>query len=426
MSKKSISLLLSLCIILAFLFFLIADNFDSIKNRYKEIEPNLDNYAAAEVLILSFERMRMELLTSKNNDLDDYFFRMGIFESKIKILENKSATNSSFYYDDQFIRLERDLKSKGSYLRLMSEKFAVGDGNKEELFVIINEMDGLLIDLQEVIYEIQIRHFDEVKSIIKDNSKEALFLTNYSFILFFVIIFFVVKNAFYLKEIIKQKNLFISSIYHELASSTQAIVMAADIIEHELIDDRLKSEAMLISRNANRIIEQTKEIMDYSKLEMMKVTINKSNFYINDLIVNALEELHRIKQNDFKFYKSSRKLMISSDKYKVYRIIVNLLDNSNKYTTQGLVTIHVKIIKNGLFIFVKDNGSGFNMNNINYFFKAFNQGAEKDTKQGLGLGLTIIKSYIESLKGKLIVKSVVGVGSSFLVYLPIELVEEKA
>lgn len=425
MSKKLISLLLSLCIILAFLFFLIADNFDSIKNRYKEIEPNLDNYAAAEVLILSFERMRMALLTSKSDDLDEYFFKMGIFESKIKILEKKSSTISSFYYDPKFIKLEEDLKNKGYDLRFISEKFAVGEGDKDQLFALMDDMDSLLIDLQEVIYEIQIRHFDKVKSIIKDNSNEAYFLAIYSVILIFVIIFFVMKNAFYLKDIIKKKNLFISSIYHELAGSTQAIVMAADIIEHELVDDKLKNEAMLISINANKIIEQTKEIMDYAKLEMMKVTINRSMFYINDLVIDALNELHRVKQNDFKFYKSSRNLMISSDKYKVYRIIVNLLDNSNKYTKQGLVTIHVKVIKKGLFIFVKDNGSGFNMNNIDFFFKAFNQGAENDTKQGLGLGLTIIKSYIESLKGKLIVKSVVGVGSSFLVYLPLELVEEE-
>ena len=57
--------------------------------------------------------------------------------------------------------------------------------------------------------------------------------------------------------IIKNKNLFISSIYHEIASSTQAIIIAADIIEHDAKGGNLKKEARLISNHVNKIIEQT-------------------------------------------------------------------------------------------------------------------------------------------------------------------------
>lgn len=422
MSKKLVALLVVFIIALSFLLSLIAINFDGVRNRYKEIEPNLDNYSAAEVLILSFERMKMALLTSDKTALDDYFFRMSVFESKIKILDNKSNSISSFYYDKNFIRIENELKLKFFQLRNLSNKLGGGSVSKTEILVLIDEMEDTLLDLQEVIYEIQIRKFDELKSIIKDNSSKAEFLSIFSLILIFLIFIVLLRNSYSLKGILKKKNLFISSIYHELASSTQAIIIAADIIEHDISGDNLKKEAMLISNHANKIIEQTREVMDYARLEMMKVTINKSSFFINELVNDAIADLKG--ENKIFFFKSTKKEKIISDKYKIYRVIINLLDNSNKFTSQGVLMVHVKVIGNRLFILVKDNGVGFDLNNISYFFQAFNQGAKKETKQGLGLGLTIIKNYVESLKGKIRVKSKLGYGSSFFIFIPIELVKE--
>ena len=422
MSKKLLALLFAFIVVISFLFSLIAVNFESVRNRYKEIEPNLDNYSAAEVLILSFERMKIALLTSDENGMNDYFFRLSVFESKTKILDNKSNSVSSFYYNDDFFRIKNELKLKLFRLKNLSDKLSSGNFDKTEIILLINEMEGTLLDLQEVIYEIQINKFEELKLIIKDNSSKAEILAVLSLILIFIVFILLLRHSYSLRKVIKNKNLFISSIYHELASSTQAIIIAADIIEHDISGGNLKKEAMLISNHANKIIEQTREVMDYARLEMIKVTINKSSFFINDLINDAISDIKG--ENKIVFFKSTKKIKITSDKYKIYRIIVNLLDNSNKFTSRGVLIINVKIIGDGLFILVKDNGIGFNLNNIGYFFQAFNQGAKKETKQGLGLGLTIIKNYVESLKGKMKVKSKLGFGSSFFVFIPIELVKE--
>lgn len=186
--------------------------------------------------------------------------------------------------------------------------------------------------------------------------------------------------------------------------------------------ENLKKEARLISNHVNKIVEQTREVMDYARLEMMKVTINKSAFSVNSLIQSAIDEVSG--NNKIVFFKSSRNIKIISDKYKIYRVVVNLLDNANKFTHQGTILVHTKIIAGRLFILVKDNGIGFDFRNLGYFFQAFNQGAKKETKQGLGLGLTIIKNYVESLSGKIRVRTKIGVGSSFFIFIPIDLIEE--
>lgn len=286
-------------------------------------------------------------------------------------------------------------------------------------------MDPDLLDLQEVIFNIHIRNFSEIKEIIKDNSVKAECLTIVSLGLFFLMIGIILRGSYSLKKIIKEKNIFISSIYHELASSTQKIIIAADIIEHELIGEKLKKEAGLISSHASKILDQTRDVMDYSRFEMGSFIINLSIFKVSDLVVDAINEVYKGGGNYTKFLSSSANEYVKTDKYKLYRIIVNLLDNANKNTHNGVVTINCKVIGSGLCVLIKDTGEGFNLKILNELYKAFNQGAESQTKQGLGLGLTIIKNYVEALKGSIRVKSEVGKGSSFFVFIPTESIEKQ-
>ncbi|SMB45052.1 Integral membrane sensor signal transduction histidine kinase [Serratia proteamaculans] len=424
MSKKFIVTLVTLIAALLFLILLIAVNFGSVKERYKQIEPNLDNYSVAEILFLSFERSKTALLLSDGDNYDAFLLKKKIFASKIAILENRSTFNDSFYYDNEFIKTLAVLKHQYAELDLLSTGLVDGTKTKADILSFMEEMEITLVDIQEVIYKIQIRNFTEVKDIIKDNSGKAELFAMFSLALIFLMMFLILKNAFSLKEIIKNKNIFISSIYHEIAGSTQAIVIAADIMEHELVQDELKKEARLISHHGNKIAEQTREVMDYSRLEMGEIKINDSLFSLNEVVDDAVAAVSGESCNQFIVRHSFYAGRIYSDKYKLYRILVNLLSNADKYTHCGQVTVNVKVYNSRLYLLVKDNGIGFNVKNIDRLYKAFNQGLERETRQGLGLGLTIIKNYVTRMKGTIRVKSVEGKGASFLICLPIKSVEK--
>ncbi len=424
MSKKFIGTLVTLIAALLFLILLISVNFGSVKERYKQIEPSLDNYSVAEILFLSFERTKTALLLGDEDNYDAFLLKKKIFASKIAILENRSTFSDSFYYDKEFIKTLAVLKHQYAELDLLSAGLVDGSKTKADILSFMEEMEITLVDIQEVIYKIQIRNFTEVKDIIKDNSGKAELFAIFSLVLIFLMMFLILKNAFSLKEIIKNKNIFISSIYHEIAGSTQAIVIAADIMEHELVQDELKKEARLISHHGNKIAEQTREVMDYSRLEMGEVNINDSLFSLNEVVDDAVAAVSGESRNQFIVRHSSYAERIYSDKYKLYRILVNLLSNADKYTHCGQVTVNVKVYNSRLYLLVKDNGIGFNVKNIDRLYKAFNQGLERETRQGLGLGLTIIKNYVTRMKGTIRVKSGEGKGASFLIFLPIKSVEK--
>ncbi|MGP0916692.1 sensor histidine kinase [Serratia sp. CY70267] len=424
MSKKLIGTLIALVAIFSLLILLIAINFGGVKERYKQIEPNLDNYSVAEILFLAFERTKTALLLSENNDYDAFLIKKKIFYSKIQILESRSTFSDSFYYDDEFIKNVALLKQQYRTLDDLSAGLLVGQKNKADILSYMDDIEGTLVDIQEIIYRIQIKNFTEVKSIIQDNSSKAEMFALFSLMLVFLMMFLVLRNAFSLKEIIKNKNIFISSIYHEIAGSTQAIVIAADIMEHELAQEELKKEARLISYHGNKITEQTREVMDYSRLEMGEVKMNISTFRLNEVVDDAMTSISAGRGNRIVVRRSSYVGLICSDKYKLYRILANLLSNADKFTHHGAIILNVKVCHGNLYLWVKDTGIGFNVDNLERLYKAFNQGVERETRQGLGLGLTIIKNYVTTMKGAIKVKSVEGVGSSFLIRIPVKLIKE--
>ncbi len=424
MSKKLIGTLIALVAIFSLLILLIAINFGGVKERYKQIEPNLDNYSVAEILFLAFERTKTALLLSENNDYDVFLIKKKIFYSKIQILESRSTFSDSFYYDDEFIKNVALLKQQYRTLDDLSTGLLVGQKNKADILSYMDDIEGTLVDIQEIIYRIQIKNFTEVKGIIQDNSSKAEMFAIFSLILVFLMMFLVLRNAVSLKEIIKNKNIFISSIYHEIAGSTQAIVIAADIMEHELAQEELKKEARLISYHGNKIAEQTREVMDYSRLEMGEVKINISTFRLNEVVDDAVTGIGAGRGSRLVIHRSSYAGLIGSDKYKLYRILANLLSNADKFTHRGVVALNVKVCHGNLYLRVKDTGIGFNVDNLDRLYKAFNQGVERETRQGLGLGLTIIKNYVTTMKGTIKAKSVEGVGSSFLIRVPVKLIKE--
>ncbi|HEJ0106813.1 MULTISPECIES: sensor histidine kinase [Serratia] len=424
MSKKLIGTLIALVAIFSLLILLIAINFGGVKERYKQIEPNLDNYSVAEILFLAFERTKTALLLSENNDYDAFLIKKKIFYSKIQILESRSTFSDSFYYDDEFIKNVTLLKQQYRTLDDLSAGLLVGQKNKADILSYMDDIEGTLVDIQEIIYRIQIKNFTEVKGIIQDNSSKAEMFALFSLMLVFLMMFLVLRNAFSLKEIIKNKNIFISSIYHEIAGSTQAIVIAADIMEHELAQEELKKEARLISYHGNKITEQTREVMDYSRLEMGGVKVNISTFRLNEVVDDAMTSISAGRGNRIVVRRSSYVGLICSDKYKLYRILANLLSNADKFTHHGAIILNVKVCHGNLYLWVKDTGIGFNVDNLERLYKAFNQGVERETRQGLGLGLTIIKNYVTTMKGAIKVKSVEGVGSSFLIRIPVKLIKE--
>jgi two-component system phosphate regulon sensor histidine kinase PhoR len=250
-------------------------------------------------------------------------------------------------------------------------------------------------------------------------------------IILFVIVFF----AFSLGIIIRQKRLsevktdFINNMTHELKTPISTISLSSEMLMRMNLDDenqeKIRKYASIIFKENKRLENQVERVLNVAKLDKEQVILDKELFNVHEL-------LDEVKEN-FEFNQteiggiitldcSALDHQIQADSVHLTNVVYNLLDNAIKYC-DGKAMIHIltKNERNGLLIEVSDNGIGIKKENIKLIFDKFYRvptGNIHDVK-GFGLGLFYVKLIIEAHKGKIEVKSTIGKGTTFSIWLPL-------
>ena len=164
------------------------------------------------------------------------------------------------------------------------------------------------------------------------------------------------------------------------------------------------------------------DILDFAKLSSGKMNVNTECFPIKELINAVMDAMgHRLKEKrqTYKFNITEECTdFIILDKQKLVQILVNLVSNANKFTdVGGSIFVNFFTKHDTLFITVKDNGIGISIENQCKIFQAFEQVHGCLVSGGTGLGLTICKKLANLLGGGLEVKSDLGKGSTFKVFV---------
>ncbi|MEX0634833.1 hypothetical protein M8494_35595 [Serratia ureilytica] len=165
----------------------------------------------AEILFLAFERTKTALLLSENNDYDAFQIKRKSSAGKTRSAESRSTFSDSFYYDDEFIKNVALLKQQYCTLDDLSAGLLVGRKNKADILSYMDDIEGTLVDIREIIYRIQIKKLYRSERHHPGEFEQSRDVRPlFSLILVFLMMFLVLRNAFSLKEIIKNKNIFIS------------------------------------------------------------------------------------------------------------------------------------------------------------------------------------------------------------------------
>lgn len=225
----------------------------------------------------------------------------------------------------------------------------------------------------------------------------------------------------------KAKQRFLSNMSHEIRTPLQSIIGYADIIRHEERPERKHIEA--ISRSSEHLLQIVNEILDYNRITSGKFTFSSTAFDMEKLmdeVVSGMRPQAEMKSLDLMTNFDFRGLgFVNGDPFRLKQILYNLVSNAIKFTPAGEVELSsfYKRKNNDLhFTFkVRDTGVGLSETECEQIFNEFEQVGsiqnEETNNKGTGLGLTIIKSLIESQQGRIYVKSKVGKGSVFTVYL---------
>lgn len=175
---------------------------------------------------------------------------------------------------------------------------------------------------------------------------------------------------------------------------------------------------------SNRIIDIVENLLIISRFESklidFEIKIIDLNILVN-AIVNDMKILADQKNIDLSC-SIEKKLLISGDENQIKTLFINLIDNSIKYTNNnGIVRVNIIRYDNNIKIEIMDTGIGIGEEEIPYIFDRYYRVIKSHKIKGFGLGLSIVKSIVDTHLGKIDVKSKIGEGTTFTILLPISL-----
>ncbi len=232
----------------------------------------------------------------------------------------------------------------------------------------------------------------------------------------------------------KLKTSFLSNMSHEIRTPMNAIVGFSQLLgSPTLNDERKKIYIEQINSNAAQLLKLIEDIIEVSKIEAGKVSVNHEPCYVNQFLDDLFTsfEAHRGimgKSNlELRLTKAvpEKMFMILTDQYRLNQIITNLLGNALKFTDTGFVEFGYseQAIAGEKFLefFVKDSGLGINEEKLPYIFDRFSKIPASKTRLygGTGIGLSISKSLVELLGGQIYVESEENKGTTFYFTIPL-------
>ncbi|HVG14750.1 MAG TPA: response regulator [Chitinophagaceae bacterium] len=239
----------------------------------------------------------------------------------------------------------------------------------------------------------------------------------------------------------KAKSAFMANMSHELRTPMNGIIGFSDLILTTDLRQNQRDYLQNVSKSAYSLLNIINDILDFSKIEAGKLLIDPVEFSLNEVVEETAELLSvKAKEKNLELACSIDPALPSQvfgDGARLKQVLLNLVGNAIKFTSQGEVVIEVYPEKEAyernnkkcinIAIAVKDTGIGIPKDKLDKIFESFTQADSSTTRNygGTGLGLTISKSLAELMGGTLTADSEIGKGSTFIITLPFEIIKEK-
>jgi two-component system sensor kinase FixL len=227
------------------------------------------------------------------------------------------------------------------------------------------------------------------------------------------------------KELSELKSRFVSMASHEFRTPLSTILSSVSLIsrytESEQQDKRDKHIKRIKSsvRNLTGILN---DFLSLSKLEEGKVDNDPAPFQVNELCMEIVDELQGMMKPGQQIQHSSdpANIELIQDQRLLRNILFNLLSNAIKYSEEGkMIECSTIIEKDSFYLKIEDHGMGIPKQDQAHLFTRFFRAANATNIQGTGLGLNIVRRYVDMLGGSISFESELGKGTTFHVKIPI-------
>ncbi|MEO8400026.1 MAG: PAS domain-containing sensor histidine kinase, partial [Ignavibacteriaceae bacterium] len=234
-----------------------------------------------------------------------------------------------------------------------------------------------------------------------------------------------------LKSLNASKDKLFSLISHDLRSPFNSLLGFSEILNNEfdsLTHEEIREYLKVIFETSKNLYGMTNNLLQFSRFQMDKIEFKPSNLNLRKVVSNSLKLLSGsiIKKNQHVILNIDKSIMVYADKELVNSIIQNILSNAIKFTEKsGEIAINAKLIKffskpSDVEISIKDNGIGMSKKDIEKIYNnVMFSSAGTEREYGTGLGLLLVKEFVEENGGKVKIESRLNYGTNFIFSLPV-------
>jgi PAS domain S-box-containing protein len=234
----------------------------------------------------------------------------------------------------------------------------------------------------------------------------------------------------------RSKQQFLSNMSHEIRTPMNAIIGFTKVVLKTSLTAKQKEYMSAIKLSGDSLIVLINDILDLAKVEAGKMTFEQSPFKLAlsfKAMINLFES--RIQEKNLvlvkKYDKNIPEILIG-DSIRLHQIIMNLMSNALKFTTEGIISFSLKMISENedaatVEFTISDTGIGIHESKIDGIFENFNQATISTSRLygGTGLGLAIVKQLVEGQGGSISIKSEIDKGSTFSFTLSFQKAKEE-
>jgi signal transduction histidine kinase len=222
-------------------------------------------------------------------------------------------------------------------------------------------------------------------------------------------------------EVDRAKSEFITTVSHELRTPMTSIKGYTELLLTQAmgpLNDQQTRFLEITQRNAERLSSLINDLPDVSRIEAGKVALNLQKVQLQDLAYQVYDTM-LIRANekglDLRLEAMANLPMVTADSDRITQVLMNLVGNAIAYTEKGSVTICLAQTNGTVQVAVKDSGIGISPADMPHIFERFHRSEHNvvQANSGSGLGLSIVKTFIEMHDGRIWVESEPGKGTTF-------------